>query len=190
MNLHNTSDVFPLIEDCLKGSRRAQNKLYEAGFPYAMSVALRYARNREEGLEIVNEAFARAFNYLDKFDPTHSFAFWLRKIVINTAIDQYRVNVRENSHFVSIDDEHFIEPETDDYLEEFTSEELFKQIQSLPPIYRLVFSLFAIEGFSHREISAQLGISEGTSKSNYFKAKKKLKTQLISLGYSKKYIKS
>jgi RNA polymerase sigma-70 factor (ECF subfamily) len=190
MNLHNTSDVFPLIEDCLKGSRRAQNKLYEVGFPYAMSVALRYARNRDEGLEIVNEAFARVFNYLDKFDPTNSFAFWLRKIVINTAIDRYHVNVHEYSHLVSIDDEHFIEPDTDDYPEEFTSEELFKQIQSLPPIYRLVFSLFAIEGFSHREISAQLGISEGTSKSNYFKAKKKLKAQLIRLGYSKKYMKS
>jgi RNA polymerase sigma-70 factor, ECF subfamily len=190
MNLHNSDEVYPIIKESLHGRRRAQNRLYEIAFPYAMSIAMRYGSDRNDSLEIVNEAFAKVFTYLDKYDPTYSFAFWLRKIVINTAIDHYKA-YNQNLGKVNFENEYFIEPETSDLIDKIDAEQLLEYIQSLSPMYRLVFSLFAIEGYSHREISQQLGISEGTSKSNYFKAKHQLKTRLIKAGLApKKYANS
>ncbi len=178
MNLHDSQSLIPLIKGCIKGSRRSQNKLYEACFPYAMSVALRYGNNQEESFEIVNEAFVKVFSYLKHFDPTNSFAYWLRKIVINTAIDHYHLRKKLLDQTEFIDDTFIIEPEVDQQLENIDAEELLKLIQNLPTAYRMVFSLYVIEGFTHKEIAAQLGINEGTSKSNYHKAKLQLKKDL------------
>ena len=189
MDLHNSTELLPLIKDSIKGNRRAQNALYEAGFPYAMSVALRYGNNHPDSLEIVNEAFAKAFSYLEKYDPTNSFAYWLRKIVVNTAIDHYHLRKKIWENTSSIEEDLFLEPEVDDLIEDIAAEDLLQLIQNLPPAYRLVFSLFVIEGFSHKEIAAQLGITEGTSKSNYHKAKIQLKNALMQRGMApKKYV--
>lgn len=186
MNLHETSQLLPLLEACLKGKRRAHNQLYQVAYPYAMSVALRYGANQADSAEIVNEAFFKAFSYLKNFDPSQSFAAWLRRIVINTAIDHFRARTKELSLTEPVGEDTRLEPETDELLEAIDAEALLYEIQKLPPTYRMVFSLFAIEGYSHREIAQHLGISEGTSKSNYHKAKAKLKHQLRQLGLAPK----
>jgi RNA polymerase sigma-70 factor (ECF subfamily) len=178
MNLHDSQSLIPLIKGCIKGNRRSQNKLYEACFPYSMSLAMRYGNNQEESFEIVNEAFVKVFSYLEHFDPTNSFAYWLRKIVINTAIDHYHLRKKLLEQTEFIDDTFNIEPEVDSQLDDIDAEELLKLIQNLPTAYRMVFSLYVIEGFTHKEIAAQLGINEGTSKSNYHKAKLQLKKEL------------
>jgi RNA polymerase sigma-70 factor (ECF subfamily) len=186
MNLHNGREIEPLLRKCIRGSRKAEHELYKAAFPYAMSIAIRYATSREESLEIVNEAFFKAFTYLHHFDPSQSFAAWLRRIVINESIDKYRSQLRQQelrkSYATEGADSGF-DCELTDY---FNAEELLFHIRQLPPSYRAVFCLYAIDGYSHKEIGEHLGISEGTSKSNYHKAREQLKQILIRAGISPK----
>lgn len=186
MNLHESKELLPLIQNSIKGKRRAHNALYKAAYPYAMSIALRYAANNEDSAEIVNEAFYKVFTYLKNYDPTQSFAAWLRKIVVNTAIDHYNSRSKRQEVLGGFDDDRYLEPEVDDLIEKIDAQELLFHIQNLPPTYRMVFSLFAVEGYSHKDIASQLGISEGTSKSNYHKAKTKLKLQLFKEGLAPK----
>lgn len=178
MQLKDTKQLLPLLHQCVKGHRRSQNRLYELAFPYAMSVSLRYGANREDSLEIVNEAFFKMFNYLKSYDPSFAFTTWLRRIIINTAIDHYNLKQRAGQDTDYLDEEHALEVDADDVLDQLKAEDLLAQVQQLPPTYRLVFSLFAIEGYSHKEIGAQLGITEGASKSNYHKARLRLQKSL------------
>ncbi len=179
MKLHESKDLLPLIQKCIAGNRRAQNRLYEMAFPYAMSVAMRYGADRDDSLEIVNEAFFKMFNYLKSYDPSFAFTTWLRRIVVNTAIDHFNLRQRVIADTDFLDDEHALELDINDTLDRLHAEELLRLIQQLSPAYRLVFSLFAIDGYSHKEIAAQLGITEGASKSNYHKARLKLQQAIL-----------
>ncbi|EPR65056.1 putative RNA polymerase ECF-type sigma factor [Cyclobacterium qasimii M12-11B] len=120
---------------------------------------------------------------MDKYNPQLSFAGWVRKLMINTAIDHYRKNKRfydrhpDLSHVKE-------EPQIEEVLDKIGAEELLELIQQLPPAYRMVFTLYAVEEYNHREIAEKLGISEGTSKSNYSKARLKLKQLLLSVNPS------
>jgi len=186
MNLHQSKKLLPIIQNSIKGKRRAQNELYQVAYPYAMSIALRYASNPRDSMEIVNEAFFKVFSYLKNYDPSQSFAAWLRKIVVNTSIDHFNARNKRQEVLGGFDDDRYLEPEVDDIIEKIDVQELLFHIQNLPPSYRMVFSLFAVEGYSHKDIALQLGISEGTSKSNYHKAKTKLKLQLFKEGLAPK----
>jgi RNA polymerase sigma-70 factor, ECF subfamily len=186
MQLKDTKQLLPLLHHCVKGHRRSQNRLYELAFPYAMSVALRYGANREDSLEIVNEAFFKMFNYLKSYDPSFAFTTWLRRIIINTAIDHFNLRQRAGEDTDYLDDEHALEIEVDDVLDRLHAEDLLAHVQQLPPTYRLVFSLFAIEGYSHKEIAAQLGVTEGASKSNYHKARLRLQQSLKNISAAPK----
>ena len=174
MKLHQTQTLLPLIQKCIQGQRRAQNQLYELAFPYAMSVALRYGANRDDSLEIVNEAFFKIFNYLRSYDPSFAFTTWIRRIVINTAIDHFNLRQRNSQDTDSIEELPPLDISTSDMLANLHAEELLQLIQKLSPTYRMVFSLFAVDGLSHKDIAAQLGITEGASKSNYHKARLRL----------------
>lgn len=175
MTLDSHPKLTILIEKCIKGSRRAHNELYETAFPYAMSIAMRFGKDRDQSLEIVNMAFHKIFLYLKNYDVELSFKSWIRKIVVHSAIDHFQENRRFFASVVLLSDyEQFPEPTDDNVLEKFDAEQILFHIQSLPPAYRMVFSLFAIEGYSHKEIAEKLEISEGTSKSNYFKARSRL----------------
>ena len=132
-------------------------------YNYGMSICLRYSRDREEAVEIVNDGFVKMFSKLHQFKDNTSFKAWLRRILINAAIDYYRKNEK---HYHNVDISYakheFI---TDDAVSKISEKEIIEIIQELPPSYRLVFNLFVIEGFNHREIAHKLGISIGTSKS-------------------------
>jgi RNA polymerase sigma-70 factor, ECF subfamily len=180
MNLHDASGLLPILNKCTSGDRRAQNELYKLVFPYAMSIALRYARNEERAVEVVNEAFFKVFTYLEKYDHTSSFAAWVRKIVINTSIDHFHRLKNQIDRFVPLDDgPEFSQITEIDLFSDLSAEEILRHIRSLSPAYQMVFSLYAIEGYTHKEIAEQLGINEGTSKSNYHKAKTHLQQSLI-----------
>jgi len=164
-----------ILKGCLKGNRASQERLYKYYYPYGMSISLRYAKNRLEAKEILNESFLKVFNKLDLYDKTQAFHFWLRRIIINTAIDYYRKKQRQPL-FMTIDDA--LLQIADDTLGDFeidTTINTLPILQQLPPAYRIVFNLYVMEGYKHQEIAEQLGISVNTSKSNLARAKQKLK---------------
>jgi RNA polymerase sigma-70 factor (ECF subfamily) len=138
-----------------------------------MSISLRYANNRDEASEILNDAFMKIFGNLKKFDLSKPFKPWLRKILVNTAINHYHKKQRE----MNVEEMRNArnEADTEKILSAISYQEIIGLLQELPPAYRTVFNLYVIEGYSHDEIAAMLNIATGTSKSNLFKAKEQLK---------------
>lgn len=177
MNIQTNESIKALIEECKTGSRSSQKKLYQHCYAYAMSICLRYSESKEEAQEVLNDGFLKVFKNLDKFDFQKPFMYWLRRIMINTAIDYYRQNQNlrqntdlKNAYSVAYDYNHAIE--------DITTQEILQLVQELPPAYRLVFNLYVIEGYKHEEIAQMLNIHEGTSKSNLAKARKHLQAKL------------
>ena len=170
------SDFKQLINGCLECNPRAQKQLYKKFYGLAMGICLRYSNNRYEATEIINQGFMKVFTSLHRYNNELPFMAWLGKIMVNTSIDHYRKQLRV-SVFEDLDDadEAKVEPEADSKL---NYEDLLVMVQQLSVSYRLVFNLYAIEGYSHEEISKALNISIGTSKSNLFKARLKLKSML------------
>ena len=181
MNLENSKELHTIIRCCLSGDRKAQQKLFSLSYPLAMNVCKTYTNENEEAKSLVNEGMLKVFKHLKKYSFDQSFGGWLRKIMINTAIDYYRKKKIIQERFQSIQDEDYPDLFQEDVLDKISAEELLNLIQGLPPSYRIVFSLYAVEEFTHKEISEKLGISEGTSKSNYAKAKIKLQKALLNL---------
>ncbi len=137
---------------------------------------MRYSRSQNEALEIVNDGFYKIMTNANKYIPGLSFRGWLRKIMINACIDNFR---RNEKHYHSVDISYMkIEQLTPDILSNLSEEVIVKAIQQLPPSYQIVFNLHAIEGYQHEEIAQKLNISVGTSKSNLNVARTKLKKAL------------
>lgn len=163
--------VKEIIDGCLSGSRRDQELLYRRYSPRLYAVCLQYMGNTEEARDVLQEGFIKVFENLSRYNHEGSFEGWMRRIIVNTALEKYR-----NRYYLSrVDDiedvnEPASEPDTEDFagLEAF---DLLKMVMELPPKYRMVFNLYAIEGYSHREIGDMLNISEGTSKSNLSRAR-------------------
>jgi len=147
--------------------------LYQHYYNYGMSISLRYSGTREEASEILNDSFMKIFSNLKKFDLSKPFKPWLRKILVNTAINQYHKKQRE----IRVEEMQNAKNESDSerILSGISYQEVIGLLQKLPPAYRTVFNLYVIEGYTHDEISKMLHIATGTSKSNLFKAKEQLK---------------
>jgi len=131
---------------------------------------------KEEAKEILNDGFMKVFSKIDQYNPDTSFNGWLRRIMINTAIDHYRKEVKHYDQASIEMTQPFVTSAS--AIEELTYQELMSMVQQLSPAYRAVFNLYAIDGYNHREISKILGIAEGTSKSNLMKAREVLKEKL------------
>lgn len=170
-------EIQALIESCCKGDTRAQKALYKAFAPRMYAVCLRYARDRDEAQDFLQEGFIKAFTHIGSFNGQGSFEGWLRRIVVRTAIDQLRrqKNIRQQ---LSIDEPDAMELPDTAISDELSLEYLQRIVQELPAGYRIVFNLFAIEGYSHREIGEQLGITEATSRSQYTRAKAALQRRI------------
>jgi RNA polymerase sigma factor (sigma-70 family) len=171
------AELRDLISGCLLQNRKQQKKLYKAFYGFAMGICLRYAGNRYDAAEIMNHGFLNAFTHLEKFDQTKPFQAWLGRIMINASVDFYRSNLKwANTEDLDnvVDMGHYELPDR-----RLHYDDLLVIIQQLPNAYRTVFNLFAVEGFTHEEIAEQLGISPGTSKSNLFKAREKLKALIV-----------
>lgn len=168
--------IRPLLEGCLRQHRESQKLLYQQYYSYGMSISLRYANNRDEASEILNDAFMKIFGNLGKFDLSKPFKPWLRKILVNTAINHFHKKQREFQ--VAEMKIATNESDTEKILSGISYQEIIGLLQKLPPSYRTVFNLYVIEGYTHEEIGSMLNIATGTSKSNLFKAKEQLKVIL------------
>lgn len=166
-----------LIRACLRQERWAQKELYETYHAKMMGVALRYANTREDARDILNEGFIKVFRYLKRYKIGTSLEAWIRRIVINTAIDFYRKSKRHRTE--DIEHAQHEASREEDAVSRCSAQEIMEAVQTLPPSYRAVFNLYAVEGYSHKEVAKALGISESTSRSNLVKAREKLKALLI-----------
>lgn len=166
-----------LLNDCLNGSSIAQKKLFEKYAPKMMYVCLRYCREREDAEDALQEAFIKVFNSLSKYQYEGSFEGWIRKIVVNCCLDLIRRN-KHHEDQTNLDSVDFKITSAGLASDDLQAEDLMKVIQSMPRGYQLVFNMFAIEGYTHKEIAEMLAISEETSKSQYFRARAFLKNYL------------
>lgn len=166
-----------LIRGCKKGKRKAQQALYEEFAPNVMGVCLRYAPTRMEADDIFQEAFVKIYRNIAKVREPEALPGWIRRLAANTAIDYYH---KAKKHLNHLDTEDLQEQDTgyDDVITQLSTQELLAHIRQLPDGYRLVFNMYVIEGYSHREIAEQLQISEGTSKSQLARGKAWLRTRL------------
>jgi RNA polymerase sigma factor (sigma-70 family) len=168
----NTEPVLLIINRCKSGNRQAFNELYNLYAKPMFSISMRILNNKNEAEDVLQEGFLQAFNNIKDFDERVSFGSWLKRIIINRSIDV----IRKQKHiFLPIDDADY--PENDEAPEEnvvYDVNVVKDSIQALPDGYRVVLSLYLLENFTHKEIADQLNISEGTSKSQYNRAKKKL----------------
>lgn len=167
-----------ILNGCLKNDRKSQEILYREYYGYGMSICLRYAANRDEAVEILNESFMKVFINLHQFKPEKTFIGWFRKILINTAINHLKKH-QIDKRLVGL------EPNMDLVINEFNGldqlsfQEMIGMVQKLTPVYRTVFNLYVIEGYTHKEIGKLLHISENTSKSNLSRARENLRNLLI-----------
>ncbi len=172
------------IEKCALNNRESQKKIYSSFYGYAMAVCDRYTNNQDDAVEILNDGFMKIFKEIHRYKPAYtdvvsSFKGWLRKIMVYTAIDHFRKNHKHQ--FTTDLNNGIIQVASggETALDRISYEEIIRSIQDLTPGYRTVFNLFIIEGFTHEEISEQLGISIGTSQSNLAKARRQLQKILF-----------
>lgn len=168
----------PLIEECRKGSTRAQFLLYKQYSKAMYNLAYRMMNNREDAEDILQEAFIECFRNLESFRYESTFGAWLKKILINRSLNQLK---KKHVDLVLYENVPTEVPE-EEYNEEdikLETEKVFKAIEKLPDGYRIILTLYLLEGYDHAEISTILGISESTSKSQYSRGKDKLKRMLL-----------
>lgn len=159
-----------IVDGCIKNNAIAQKNLYEKFSRKMMGVCLRYCDSQEEAEDVVQNGFISVFENINSFKGTGSLEGWIRKIMVNTAL----TNIRKNKKFkqnIELDSVEFMLPSATHTNDSFAAKDLLKIIQTLPVGFKTVFNLYAIEGYSHREIGDMLNISEGTSKSQYSRAK-------------------
>ena len=167
-----------IVRGCIQKDSKCQEELFRMLYGKMMSVCMRYSKDEDTAQEILQVSFIKVFDKLDKYDFNGSFEGWVRRIVVNTAIDNIRKSNRDpfssSEDYLYVDED---EIEVDDASEqdvEVKAAEAMKALQQLSPAYQAVFNLYVIENYSHKEVAEILGISEGTSKSNLAKAKKRL----------------
>lgn len=165
-----------IIKGCIRKDRSSQYLLYKELYGYCMGICKRYAVNDADAAEVMNNAFLKVFNHIEKYDASKPFKPWLAKIMANTAIDHYRTKLKFSDH----DDisEHTHIGQGAAIYDQLAYDDLLNLIQTLSPAYRIVFNMYAIDGYSHEEIAEILKISIGTSKSNLFRARQKLQEML------------
>lgn len=167
-----------IVKACISGDAIAQKKFYDLFAKKMMGVCLRYSANADEAQDVLQDGFIKVFNKLPDFVNKGSLEGWVRRIMVNTALDQYRKN-KKYQQDVEIDNVSYKLENNDFTIEQINAQDLLKIIQSIPEGYRVVFNLFAIEGYSHKEIAEQLGVTESTSKSQFSRAKKMLRKRLV-----------
>ncbi len=168
------------IERCLKNDPKAQEQLYKHFSPKMFGVCLRFAKNQTEAEDILQEGFIKIYTCLKDYRNEGSFEGWLRKTFVNTAINFYRKNLKNNLD-INIQEVEIANTNELSAIDKLSIEELLNIIRELPDGYRIVFNLNVIEGYTHKEIGEMLDISENTSKSQLSRAKQALQKKLNNL---------
>ncbi|MCS6822139.1 MAG: sigma-70 family RNA polymerase sigma factor [Microscillaceae bacterium] len=175
-----------IIEQSIEGNPSAQKKIYQSFYTYSMSICLRYATSKAEAQEIMNDGFLKVFRNLHTYDHSKPFKMWIRRIMINTAIDYFRKR-KEDIFSLDVQEVRYVHSHEATGLDNISAEEILEMVQNLTPACRIVFNLYVIEGYNHKEIAEKLGISEGTSKSNLAKARQKLQAMLAKAANGQNY---
>lgn len=167
---------YDLIQACVRQEKWAQQKLYEDHYSQLMGICLRYAPDKDEAMDILHEGYIKVFRNIRKYQPGTSLKAWLKRIMVNTAIDHYRKVVKRRTE--DIDEVRGMEGYTPQIIDKLSSDEILALVQTLSPSYRVVFNMYIVEGYSHKEIAEKLDITESTSRSNLVKARNKMKELL------------
>ncbi|HRO08706.1 MAG TPA: sigma-70 family RNA polymerase sigma factor [Saprospiraceae bacterium] len=176
-------DEGDFIRAVLNNERWAQKQLYEDHYPAMMAIALRYSNNEDDALDILHESFIKVFINLNKYKVNSSLSAWIRRILINTAIDYYWKEIRRKTD--DIEQAFDLKSDIPDVISDISTVEILDSIQQLSPAYRSIFNMFVIEGYTHREIAEILHINESTCRANLVKARAKLKSILIAKDFNK-----
>lgn len=169
-----------LIARCLDGDTEALNELYNRYSPKLWGICLRYAKNEMAAEDIMQEGFIRIYRYLEYYKGKGSFEGWMRRTMVNTAINFYRKNLRisQESQF---DEAYGVSSSSADAISEISAKELMGLVKEMPDGYRTVFNMYVVDGYSHKEIAKELNISENTSKSQLSRARSILKEKINNL---------
>ena len=169
-------DLTIIITDCLKGNRKAQEQLYRQLYGFAMSIAMRYSRDEQDAADIMSHAFVKMFRSLQSFDAGKgNFHGWVKKIIINEALD----HIKQRSRFSSQELAEAEEPQVaNTVIEKMDADGLMLLIKQLPPATHAVFVLYVVDGYTHQQIAERLNISDGTSKWHLSEARKILQQKL------------
>ena len=177
-----------IIELCKKNDRDAQKKLYDIYSPVLYGICIRYVAEKSEAKDILQDGFLKILLKISNFNGNGSFEGWMKRIMVNTAITHYHRNKRHSYHY-EIEEIQEIKIDGNQYrTSDFTMEELTGIIQNLPPGYKMVFNLYAIEEYKHKEIAEKMQIDVNTSKSQYSRAKKLIQKKLKDLSKIKLHV--
>jgi RNA polymerase sigma-70 factor (ECF subfamily) len=174
--INREAEIDHCVNECLKGNKKAQKCLFELLSGKMMGICRRYIAEKQAAEDVMIIGFMKVFEKMDQFNHNGSFEGWVRKLMVNEALMYIRAN--KSVHLVSESDTVCDNLIVEDAFKNLEAEDLLKIIEQLPPGYRTVFNLFAIEGYSHQEIAERLNISENTSKSQLHKARALLKVKL------------
>lgn len=166
-----------LVQECLRGNARAQKALFDKFAPKMLAVCARYMKDQAETEDVFQIGMVKVFNKLADFKAEGPLEGWIRRIMVNSCLDQ----LRKNQRFItdkSFDDVSYRIEVKEEISSQLMAEDLIALIQKMPAGYRVVFNMFAIEGFSHQEIAIQLNITESTSKSQYLRARAYLRQRI------------
>jgi len=167
-----------LVKGCVSKNSAVQKALFEKFSRKMMGICLRYAERSEEAEDMLQNGFIRVFEKIETFRGEGSLEGWIRRIVVNESLTWLRKNKKMKMN-VDIEEAKYMMPGNNPIGEKVNEKDLLKMIQSLPTGFRTVFNMYAIEGYSHREIGEMLGINEGTSKSQYSRAKVHLQNMVL-----------
>ena len=166
-----------LVKECLNENSKAQKALFDKFAPKMLSVCLRYMKNTEQAEDALQDGFIKVFRYLKSYENTGALEGWIRRIIVNTCLDELKKNKKLLLN-VSVEEVEYKLESNDFVKEQMMADDLLKLIQSMPEGYRVIFNMFAIEGYAHQEIATKLGISESTSKSQYLRARGYLRERI------------
>jgi RNA polymerase sigma-70 factor (ECF subfamily) len=166
-----------LVRGCIAGDPKSQKALYQQFARKMMSICMRYANNRDQAQDMLQDGFVKVFQKMDHFRGDGPLGGWIARTMVNTALDHIRRN-KPYDHSLDLTEAEHLHQEDATVMSSMTTDELMALIQALPAGYRSVFNLFAIEGYPHKDIAEMLGISENTSKSQFMKARAYLRKLL------------
>jgi RNA polymerase sigma factor (sigma-70 family) len=166
-----------LVKECLNENPKAQKALFDKFAPKMLSVCLRYIKNTEKAEDVLQDGFIKVFVNLLNYKHSGVLEGWIRRIIVNTCLDELKKNKKLLLN-ISVEEVEYKLESNDFVLEQMMADDLLKLIQSMPEGYRVIFNMFAIEGYTHQEIATKLGISESTSKSQYLRARAYLKNRI------------
>lgn len=179
------TELQQLIKLCLKQDRKAETALYKYCFSKLVPICHKYYKSKDDTIAQLNKAYLKILNNLEKYDENKAFDSWIKTIMVNTIIDEFRVNNKRNALFIDKDyesiDYNFHPFNLNEAEAKLTAADIQIHIQQLPESSKMVFNLFTVDGYNHKEIGEMLGINEGTSKWHLNNARKILKKKLIEM---------